>query len=110
VVTASWDHTARVWDAASGKPLSPALAHQDKVHGAAFDPEGARVVTTSNDRTARVWSVPLASGTLDEWRATIERVSTYVLTNGVLSPRTWSEVPDPRYKTTVQSAPPRRSE
>ncbi|TMQ27773.1 MAG: hypothetical protein E6J90_01785 [Deltaproteobacteria bacterium] len=55
VVTISADHTARVWDTASGKPLSPPLRHQGAVKSAAFSPDGSRVVTASVDRTARVW-------------------------------------------------------
>jgi WD40 repeat protein len=87
VVTASDDWTARVWDAATGKPLSPPLQHQGIVRGAAFSPDGTRIVTTSEEKTARVWDVPLASGTLAEWRATMDRASPYVLANGVLSLR-----------------------
>ena len=44
-----------VWDAATGKPLAPALEHQGPVVGAAFSPDGTRVVTASDDHTARVW-------------------------------------------------------
>jgi WD40 repeat protein len=55
VVTASDDGTARVWDAATGQPLTSPLAHQDKVWSVAFSPDGTRVVTASEDKTARVW-------------------------------------------------------
>ena len=55
LVTASYDHTARVWAAATGKPLSPPLAHQRLVMSAAFSPDGARVVTASLDQTAMIW-------------------------------------------------------
>jgi WD40 repeat protein len=49
VVTASWDHSARVWDAATGKPLSTLTGHGSYVRSAAFSPEGTRVVTASED-------------------------------------------------------------
>ncbi|SPF35997.1 conserved hypothetical protein [Candidatus Sulfopaludibacter sp. SbA4] len=55
VVTASWDHTAQVWEADTGKPVGAPLQHQDKVNSAAFSPDGRRVVTASDDKTARVW-------------------------------------------------------
>jgi WD40 repeat protein len=87
VVTASWDGTARVWDAATGKALSPSLEHQDNLSCAAFNVHGTRVVTASNDHTARLWDLPLAQGTLEEWRAIVDRASPYVLVNGVLQPR-----------------------
>src|SRR5262249_22229332 len=51
--TASNDRTARVWDATTGKPLTPPLEHQPPVTGAAFSPNGTRVVTASSS-TARV--------------------------------------------------------
>jgi tetratricopeptide (TPR) repeat protein len=55
VVTASNDQTARVWDAATGQPISPPLKHQNYVNDATFSPDGRWVVTASSDHTARVW-------------------------------------------------------
>ncbi len=55
VLTASADWTARVWDAATGKPVTPPLRHGSKVYQAAFSPDGRRVVTGSDDNSARVW-------------------------------------------------------
>lgn len=55
VLTASWDHTARLWDANDGH-LVATLRHDDKVEHAAFSPDGQRVVTASADHTARVWN------------------------------------------------------
>ena len=55
VVTASDDHTARVWDAETGKPVGRPLQHEDSVLSAVFSPDGRRVVTASEDGTARVW-------------------------------------------------------
>src|SRR5262249_18324090 len=57
VVTASEDHTARVWDAQSGQPLTEPLAHLDHVNWAEFSPDGERVITASTDNTACVWNV-----------------------------------------------------
>ncbi|MEZ4310958.1 MAG: protein kinase [Polyangiaceae bacterium] len=56
IVTASWDRTARVWNAdGTGEPLV-LTGHQDVVACAAWSPDGKRIVTASRDRTARVWS------------------------------------------------------
>jgi dipeptidyl aminopeptidase/acylaminoacyl peptidase len=55
VLTASWDKTARVWDARNGKALTEPLRHEGEVYSAQFSPDGTRVVTASLDETARVW-------------------------------------------------------
>ena len=54
-MTASWDSTARVWDAQTGQPLTEPLKHAGRVYSAQFSPDGKRVVTASEDNTARVW-------------------------------------------------------
>jgi len=55
IVTASDDHTARVWDATSGLPIQTLRGHEKAVASAAFSPDGSRIVTASDDNTARVW-------------------------------------------------------
>ena len=56
IVTASADKTARIWDAASGKPIGePLRGHTGAVASAAFSPDGKRIVTASADNTARLW-------------------------------------------------------
>jgi WD40 repeat protein len=60
VVTASDDHTARLWDAASGKAIGEPMKHEAKVNSAQFSPDGQRVVTASDDTTVQVWNA--ASG------------------------------------------------
>jgi WD40 repeat protein len=55
VVTASWDCTARIWDAETGTLIGQVLRHDDGVNSAAFSPDGTRVVTASGDCTARIW-------------------------------------------------------
>ncbi|PWB89809.1 hypothetical protein C5688_13280 [Methylocystis sp. MitZ-2018] len=55
VVTASWDKSARIWDAKTGAVLKELRGHGDTVNSAAFSPDGTRVVTASTDETARIW-------------------------------------------------------
>jgi WD40 repeat protein len=62
IVTASADKTARLWNAANGRPLATLQGHTDSVRSAVFSPDGQRIVTASDDRTARVWNA--ASGQL----------------------------------------------
>jgi hypothetical protein len=55
LVTASYDGTAKVWDAESGKELLTLRGHSDGVYSVAFSPDGMRVATASGDGTAKVW-------------------------------------------------------
>ena len=58
IVTASEDKTARLWDAATGKPIGePLKGHGGDVNSAAFSPDGRRIVTASWDKTARIWRI-----------------------------------------------------
>jgi WD40 repeat protein len=54
VVTASADGTARVWDAATGRPTTPPLRHRPYPTRAAFSPDGTKVVT-AGEGSATVW-------------------------------------------------------
>lgn len=49
------DHTARVWDVATGAELKKLVGHAGMVSAVAFSPDGRRLLTGSRDRTARVW-------------------------------------------------------
>ena len=54
IVTASWDTTARIWDATTGKEITILRGREDMVNSTAFSTDGARIVTAS-DKTARIW-------------------------------------------------------
>jgi dipeptidyl aminopeptidase/acylaminoacyl peptidase len=55
LVSASGDKTARLWDAANGKPFGESMKHEGSVFSAQFSSDGRRVVTVSADKTARLW-------------------------------------------------------
>ncbi len=56
VLTASIDDaTARIWDAATGKPVGVPMTHQYGVTIAHFSPDGRTVITGSTDGVAQVW-------------------------------------------------------
>src|SRR5262249_4875120 len=60
VVTASGDKTARVWDSATGEPITPPLRHPGGVSIAAVSPDGRRVATAGEGEGSmlRLWQLP----------------------------------------------------
>jgi hypothetical protein len=54
LATASYDGTARVWEAASGKELAVLRGPGGDPHVVAFSPDGTRL-TTASDEGAGVW-------------------------------------------------------
>jgi WD40 repeat protein len=49
---------ARIWDAATGAPLSAPLQHAGRVLSVVASADGRRVVTASADGTVRAWAAP----------------------------------------------------
>ena len=56
LVTASWDKTAKLWDA-QGNELATLQGHEAAVESASFSPDGQMVVTTGWDNTVRLWNL-----------------------------------------------------
>jgi WD40 repeat protein len=55
VITAGFDKMARIHDAANGAELALLSGHEDDVLSAAYSSSGW-IVTTSRDRSVRLWS------------------------------------------------------
>ena len=56
ILTWSDDSTARLWNAATGAQIGPALRHDGAVSGAVFSKDETRILTWSDDKTARLWN------------------------------------------------------
>jgi eukaryotic-like serine/threonine-protein kinase len=87
VLTACRNNTARLWNAATGRPVTPPLEHErDRIRAgeyleglhplhADWRPDGARIATASADGSARLWDArtgqpatdPLLHGELVTW-------------------------------------------
>jgi WD40 repeat protein len=84
VATFSKDHTARVWDASTGEPLTLPLQFGDEVTSATFDPRGSTLLVSSKDRSVRLidlapeekapdWLADLAAFTATQVRYDVDR-------------------------------------
>jgi hypothetical protein len=57
LVTASWDNSAKIWDATTGQALGKLEgSHQSYVNDAVFSPDGTLVLTASDDHQATLWN------------------------------------------------------
>ena len=56
-VSASQDHTLKVWDLETGRALRTLEGHSAAVRGVAVTPDGKRAVSASGDKTLKVWDL-----------------------------------------------------
>ncbi|KZP26251.1 WD40 repeat-like protein, partial [Athelia psychrophila] len=65
IVSASSDHTVRVWDAITGEAILPPLqGHEGWVRSVSFSPDGSQIVSGSDDCTVRVWNAATGEAAL----------------------------------------------
>jgi WD40 repeat protein/uncharacterized caspase-like protein len=57
ILTASADHTAKLWDRASGREIRTFSGHLGAVNDAVFSPDMKFVATTSEDLNSKLWDV-----------------------------------------------------
>jgi WD40 repeat protein/serine/threonine protein kinase len=63
VATGSWDHSAKIWDAATGHVIRKLEGgHTGYINSVDFSPDGRELLTASDDGFARTWDI--ASGKL----------------------------------------------
>ena len=55
ILTSSYDGTARLFDAATGDELIPAMRHDGRVWSAVFSADGSKILTSSSDGTVRLF-------------------------------------------------------
>jgi WD40 repeat protein len=77
LVTAGADNQARIWDAQTGRTVGILDGHLDQVQSAVFSPDGDHIVTTSFDKTARIWRVfPTTRKLIDQAKQAVPRCLT----------------------------------
>jgi WD40 repeat protein len=74
IVTGSWDGTAKMWDAVTGRDLLTLKGQTSGVVSVAFCLDGTRIVTGGADGTVKVWNAATGQLTL-----TLEAHATWVL-------------------------------
>ena len=83
VVTASEDHTARLWEADDwqGDWANP-RPHATRVNGAVFSPDGKWVLSASNDGTARLWEAATGKAVGDRCVTMVMSTARYSVLTG----------------------------
>ena len=58
IATGGFDHTVKLWEAATGRELRTLEGHQNIVLSLAVSPDGFSVVSGANDNTLKLWDLP----------------------------------------------------
>ena len=59
IVTASWNHTAKVWEAQTGQELFTLIGHGGQVNSAVYSPDGQRIVTAGSDGIVQIYTTDM---------------------------------------------------
>ena len=89
VASGGFDGIGRLHDAKSGQLLATLVGHVQPISSVAFCHDGTRLVTSSYDRTARVWNPPTWSAARD--RASPQAWSSQVTLVGHMAGLLWAE-------------------
>jgi WD40 repeat protein len=57
-ISASWDHTLKVWDLQTGQEVRTFVGHEDWVFAVGVTPDSRRAISASRDHTLKVWNLP----------------------------------------------------
>ena len=58
-MTASFDRTAKVWDANTGQELTTLKGHEDRVMSAVYSPDGKRIATAGMDGIVQIYTTDI---------------------------------------------------
>ena len=65
IVTGSWDNTARIWDAQTGKAISKLTGgHTGYINAVRYSPDGSTILSVADDATAKLWDAEAGEVTL----------------------------------------------
>ena len=79
LASGSWDHTIRLWDAATGAMLQTLEGHSGYISAVAFSPDGKQLASGSDDETIRLWDA--ATGAMLQTLEVDTAVSTLSFSN-----------------------------
>ena len=54
-ISASWDHTLKIWETETGGELKTLTGHSDSVCAVAIAPDGKTAISASFDNTLKIW-------------------------------------------------------
>jgi len=55
IASGSWDHTVRIWDAATYQPVATLEGHTGAVTSVTYSPDGNTIISGSRDQTIVIW-------------------------------------------------------